>query len=95
MKVSASLDADCAAVGFVDGVEDIDQRAGFELLADRNDFLQAAGLAEGADEAPALVARAFEAGKFADDDGPGEDAGNGQQRENGDRHWAAVVEHFH
>ena len=53
--------AGLAPVGLVDLVEDIDEGAGLELLADGRDFLEAVGLAEGAEEAMALRARAAEA----------------------------------
>ena len=60
-----------------------DQRAGLELLGHGGDVLQALGLAEGAHEAVALRAGAAEQSPFGKDDGPGDNAENQQDEEDG------------
>jgi len=83
-----------ALVLVVDLVEDGDQRAGLELVGDGGDFAEAAGLAEGADEALALRLRLVEAPPLGEHDGPGEDAGNQQNNEHCEGDRPAVVDHL-
>ncbi len=56
---------------------------------------EAAGLAEGADEAAILRVGCFEGAPLGDHDGPGDDAHDEQESEHGERGGAAVVQHFH
>ena len=83
-----------ALVLVVDLVEDGDEGAGLELLGDGGDFGEATGLAEGAEEALALLAGAAEAAPLGEHDGPGEDAGEEQQDEHGEGYRAGVADHL-
>jgi hypothetical protein len=84
-----------ALVLVVDFVEDSDEWAGLELVGDGGDFREAAGLAEGADEAAVLGVGCFEGAPLGDHDGPGEDAHDDEEAEHGERGGAAVVQHFY
>ena len=68
---------------------------GLELVGDSGDLGEAAGLAEGAEEALGLDVGLVEGAPLGDDDGPGEDAGDEQDSEDGKRGGAAVVDHVH
>ncbi len=83
-----------ALVLVVDLVEDGDERAGLELFGDGGDFAEAAGFAEGAEEALALEVGLAEAAPLGEHDGPGDDAGEEQENEHGEGHRAAVVNHL-
>ena len=63
-----------ALVLVVDFVEDGDEGAGLELVGDGGDFGEAAGLAEGAEEAAVLGVGCLEGAPLGDHDGPGDDA---------------------
>ena len=86
--------AGLALVLIVDLGEDGDERAGLELLGDGGDLGEAAGFAEGAEEALALLARAGEATPLGEHDGPGEDAGEQQDDEDGLGDGAGVADHL-
>src|ERR1700744_2943273 len=73
-----------AAVGLIDLVEHIDQRAWLVLLRDRADLLQARRLAKGAQEGTALAACTAEANPLAQNDGPGEETGKGEKSKDGE-----------
>src|SRR6202789_3516849 len=83
-----------ALVLVVDFVEDFDEGAGLELLGDGGDFAEAAGLAEGTQEAAVLLIRCFKSPPLGEHDRPGDDAHEQQQAEHGERGGAAVVQHF-
>src|SRR5581483_3615738 len=87
--------AGLALVFVVDLMEDGDEWGRLELVGDRGDFGEAAGLAEGAQEAAALHIGLIEGAPLGDDDGPGDDAGDEQDAEDGERGGAAVVDHVH
>ena len=87
--------AGLALVLVVDLVEDGDEWRGLELVGDSGDFREAAGLAEGAEEALGLDVGLVEGAPLGDDDGPGDDAGDEQDSEDGKRGGAAVVDHVH
>jgi hypothetical protein len=59
------------------------QRAGTELIGNRGDVLHALRLAEGADEAAALRARAADQPPLGKNHGPGEHAEGDQQEKHG------------
>ncbi len=84
-----------ALVLVVDFVEDGDEGAGLELLGHGGNFGEAAGLAEGAEEATVLLVGGFEGAPFGDHHGPGADAHDEQDDEDCDGGGAAVVEHVH
>ena len=63
-----------ALVLIVDFVEDGDEGAGFELVCDGGDFGEAAGLAEGSEEASILSVGCLEGAPLGDHDGPRDDA---------------------
>jgi hypothetical protein len=63
--------AGLTAIRLIDLIEDTYQRAGLELLADRRNLLQAAGLTKGAQEAAALRSGPAKGGSFAQNNGPG------------------------
>jgi hypothetical protein len=83
-----------ALVLVVDLGEDGDEGAGLELLGDGSDFGEAAGLAEGAEKALALLAGAAEASPLGEHDGPGEDAGEEQDDEDCEGDRARVAHHL-
>ena len=65
---------------------------GLELLGDGCDFREAAGLAEGSQEARALSAGGAEGTELRDHDGPGEDAQDGKEQQDGEGDRAGVME---
>jgi hypothetical protein len=87
--------AGLALVLVVDLVEDGNERRGLELVGDGGDLGEAAGLAEGAEEALALHVGVVEGAPLGDDDGPGDDGGDEQDSEDGERGGSAVVHHVH
>jgi hypothetical protein len=87
--------AGLALVLVVDFVEDVDERAGLELLGDGCDFREAAGLAEGAQEAAILDIGCLERSPLGDHDGPGDYGHHKQKGEHGEGRGAAVVQHLH
>ena len=86
--------AGLALVLVVDLGEDGDQRAGLELLGDGGDLGEAAGFAEGAEEALALLAGAGEASPLGEHDGPGKDAGDEQDDQDALGDGAGVADHL-
>jgi hypothetical protein len=90
----SSAAAALALVLVVNFVEDGDERSGLELVGDGSDFAEAAGLAEGAQEAAILGLGCFEGTPLGDHDGPGTDAHDEQNAEDGERGGAAVVQHL-
>ncbi len=65
--------AGLAEVLVMDFGEDVDERAGAELVSEGGDLGEAAGLAEGAQEILRLGLGAREAAPLGEHDGPGED----------------------
>ncbi len=82
------------AIGFVNVLIDLRQGAGLAVESQLRNLLQARGLAEGADEAAALLGRFVEGGDLAEDHCPGIEAGNKKEEKNADGDPADIVEHF-
>jgi hypothetical protein len=79
----------------VDFVEDGDERAGLELVGNGGYLAETAGFAEGAEEALALDVGVIEGPPLSNDDGPGDDAGDEQDAEDGEGRGSAGVDHVH
>src|SRR6185437_1970561 len=95
-KVARRSGSACLAlVSFVNILEDLGEWAVFVVADHGRNFLQAAGLAEGAHETAAGIGSPAEGAHLAEDDGPGIEAGDEQDNEYGHGNVADVAEHLH
>ena len=81
-----------ALVGLVDVYVDLCERAGLVVVGEGSDFLQARGAAEGVDEVAAFARGLAEGAHLAEDDGPGIEAGDEQQKEDAERDASDVAD---
>jgi hypothetical protein len=83
------------AIGLVNVLEDLRERAVFVVAGDGGDLLQARGLTEGADEAAAGAGGPTERGPLAQNHGPRVEAGDGQNQQNAKSHGANIAHQRH
>ena len=81
-------------VGLIDLIKDIHQWTGLVLLRDCADLLQPGGFAECAKKGAALRLCAAKPDPLAQNDRPGEEAGEREQPQDGQRDWTAGSQHL-